>query len=207
MTSMGLIYLLPKGSFFQNLPLTLNRPAPGSANNLLETQSHNFVVINMKGVSIKYGHSWTFQERKIWENEGNALRVWAEEEGRCLCFSLPYIISNPLKPLKNLLVKSVQQTVLELAPFGGRSLNLGYEKTKAFSSVREKNGWWQKKCLCSTIVWVWKCQILLTKTQELCPSLCFWLWWQSNREAHLKWWKKASNPWVTLRFESSLFIS
>lgn len=82
-----------------------------------------------------------------------------------------------------------------------------FEKTKAFSSVWEKNWWWQKKCLCSTIVWVWKCQILLTKTQELCPSLCFWLWWQSNREAHLKWWKKASNPWVTLRLESSLFIS
>lgn len=39
------------------------------------------------------------------------------------------------------LVKSVQQTVLELAPFGGRSLNLGNEKTVAFSSGQEKNGW------------------------------------------------------------------
>lgn len=129
--------------------------------------------------------------------------------GMSLLFSALHHIKST-KATEESLVKSVQQTVLELAPFGGKSLNLGHEKTMAFSSVQGKNGWWQK-CLCSTIVWVLKCQILLNKTQELCPSLCFWLfhnkWWQSDREAHLKWGKKVSNPWVTLRFESSLFIS
>lgn len=56
------------------------------------------------------------------------------------------------KATKESLVKSVQQTVLEMGPFGGRSLNFGHEKTMAFSSVQEKNGWWEKKCLCSTTV-------------------------------------------------------
>lgn len=65
----------------------------------------------------------------------------AEEERGCIFFfsALHHIKST--KATKGSLVKSVQQTVLELAPFGGRSLNLGHEKTVAFSSVREKNGW------------------------------------------------------------------
>lgn len=59
--NMGLLYLLPEGSSFQKPPLTLDRPSPGSANNLLETQSHDFVMINRNGVTIKYGHSLAFQ--------------------------------------------------------------------------------------------------------------------------------------------------
>jgi len=61
MANAGILYLLPEGSFFQNPLLTLDRPPLGLANNLLETESHDFVMINRKGVTIKYRHSLAFQ--------------------------------------------------------------------------------------------------------------------------------------------------
>lgn len=67
--------------------------------------------------------------------------------GRSLFFSaLDHVKST--KATTACLVKSVQRTVLELAPFGGKSLNLGNEKMVAFPSGQEKNG--RKKCLWST---------------------------------------------------------
>lgn len=95
--------------------------------------------------------------------------------GISLFFSALHHIKST-KATKESLVKSVQQTMLELALFGGRSLNLGHEKTVAFSSVQEKNGWWQKKCLCSTVVWVLNaryCEIKLKNCVHLCVSGCF----------------------------------
>lgn len=59
MTNVGLLYPLPEGFSFQNPPLISDRPSPGSDNNLLET--HDIVMINRKGVTIKYGHSSGFQ--------------------------------------------------------------------------------------------------------------------------------------------------
>lgn len=61
MTKVGFLYPLPESFPFQNPSLTSDRLSPGSANHLLETKSHDFVVINMKGVTIKYRHSLGFQ--------------------------------------------------------------------------------------------------------------------------------------------------
>lgn len=60
-------------------------------------------------------------------------------EGLFFFSALDYIKST--KATTACLVKSVQQTIPELAPFGGRSLNLGNEKMVALSSGQEKNGW------------------------------------------------------------------
>lgn len=51
------------------------------------------------------------------------------------------------------LLQSVHQTDLDLAPFGGRSLNFSHEKVTAFPLVgKQMDGDRRKKCLCATIV-------------------------------------------------------